>query len=339
MTRRWLLILLSILLASCSGTGKTSPPPNQTDTIASPTILPTQVEASKTMMPTSTATMPSPSEEAISIPIPTHTHTPVPAKTIAPLPTSPQTILPNANGIIAKFIGGPKSFIVVGGSQDGNWISAQDVAGVLSVDTEYQIESAFDSMGWIPGQEIVHEHICDQYYIDLDPFYTGASAVGVSGDWSIRLREPLEISTDSEVYSQALASWLVEQAPSQPIVALNRIWRVDLEGNGTEEVIINATRFAESSGHDVEPRDYSVVLLRTVIGSEVVTIELVGDYYSEAVENQFPLTYNLEFVGDLNGDGKMEVVVGISRWEGSGVMVFEIDEDEVQLVLSAMCSL
>ena len=204
MTRRWLLILLSIFLASCAGPGQTSPAPNQTDTIAVPTSTPTQVEASETILPTSTATMPSPSEEATSIPIATLTQTPIPAKTIAPLPTSPQTILPNANGIIAKFIGGPNSFLVVGGSQNGNWISAEDVAGVLSVDTEYQIESAFDSMGWIPGQEIVHEHICDQYFTDLDPFYTGASAVGVSGDWPVRLREPLEISTDSAVYLQAV---------------------------------------------------------------------------------------------------------------------------------------
>ncbi len=43
-------------------------------------------------------------------------------------------------------------------------------------------------------------------------------------------------------------------------------------------------------------------------------------------------------IGYLNADGLMEVVVGVSRWEGTGVMVFEVDGDEVQLVLSVMCS-
>ena len=34
------------------------------------------------------------------------------------------------------------------------------------------------------------------------------------------------------------------------------------------------------------------------------------DYYSEVGFNHFPLRYDLEFIGDLNGDGKMEVIVG-----------------------------
>jgi hypothetical protein len=192
---------------------------------------------------------------------------------------------------------------------------------------------------WLSGQSPTHELLCDQYYVNTAPFSLNQSAVGVAGDWNVLPRQPQDIPTDTEVYLQAVADWLVEQAPSQPIVAINKIRKVDVEGNGTDEVFISASHFAESSGHNVEPRDYSVILMRTVSGAEVKTIPLVSDYYAEGSENSFPWSYSLEFIGDLNGDGRMEVMVGLSRWEGSGVMVFEIDGQEVQLVFSVKCSL
>lgn len=338
MKTRWFLILLIFLLAACSGTGTASPEPTQTE--SSPVPQPTsQDTATEQAAPQPTATEPLPSLTVPPQAPPTHTYAPAPDYTQAPLPTYPDTILPNPAAIIAQVSGRPNSFQLVGGSQNGSWINAGDVAGVLSQNAEYQIHTADEFIGWVTGQSLVHELICNQYYVSTEPFSIDQSAVGIAADWPVTPRKPLEISPDQEVYLQAVAAWLVDQAPSQPIVAINRIWRVDLEGNGTEEVLINATRFAEPSGHNVEPRDYSVVLLRTVVGSDVATITLVGDYYAETAVNRFPLTYNLEFIGDLNGDGKMEVVIGVTRWEGSGVMVFEIDLDQVQLVLSVMCSL
>ncbi len=315
MKPRWLLCILILLLASCANNGKRDLPVIQAETVPTE-AAPTVVEATEQVLPPPTEILPSPTPEETSPP----TNTPLPA------------------AIIARVAGGPNSFLVVGGSQNGSWISPADVVDDLALDTEYQLYTAFDFQGSITGQELAYEPICDQYYLSLNSFSITESAVGISGDWPVLPRIPMELSTDLEVYLQAITAWQIEQAPSQPIPVIDKIWKVDVEGNGTDEVFINGTRFAEPSGHHVEPRDYSVVLMRTVIGSDVITVKLVGDYYSETIENQFPWTYNLAFIGDLNADGKMEVVVGLSRWEGTGVMVFEIDGEEVQLVLSVKCS-
>lgn len=333
MKTRWPLILLILTLVSCSVQSTPEDPPSPTETPLP--AAPTLTEIPWTQTPTLTHT----AEPTETSPPPTNTALPAPTSTQAPLPTSPPIILSNANAIIAKIKGGPYEFFLVGGSQDGDWISAGDLADGLNVNTDYQVYFAYEFYSWYTGMSITHEHICDTYYVYLGLVPTEDSAVGVSGDWPVQPRTPLDISTDHEVYKKAVADWLVAQAPSQPIVNINRIWRVDLEGNGSEEVLLNASHFAESTGHHVEPRDYSVVLLRTVIGNDVVTKTLIGDYYPEAIEFRYPLTYTLEFVGDLNGDGKMEVVLGVSGWDSSGVMVYEIDRDQVRLVMNVLCRL
>jgi len=312
------IIILALALAGCS----TPTSPSSTEVSEQVDLPPTS-----TLEPVSTSTF-TPLPETSSTPTMTNT----------PDPATPGPVLSQPGAIIARVEGGPDSFLLVGGSQNGSWINAADIAGGIQGGSNYLLYTPFEIQDWVIGQELSFARTCNQHFITIDPPFTSQSAVGVSGDWDVQPRTPVELSVELEVYLQAITAWQIEQAPSMPIPLINKIWKVDLEGDGTDEVFINGTRFAEPTGHNVGPRDYSVVLMRTVIGSEVATVELVGDYYSEEAMNEFPLTYNLEFIGDLDGDGTMEVVVGVSRWEGTGVMVFDVNGAEVNLILSAMCT-
>jgi hypothetical protein len=40
---------------------------------------------------------------------------------------------------------------------------------------------------------------------------------------------------------------------------------------------------------------------------------------------------------DLNQDGTLEVVVGVSRWEGGGAIVYRIDGQNVREVVRSVC--
>lgn len=335
MNFRWLVSIFVVMTVSCGGGNATDLSPVETELPLPTTAQGEGIQITETDLVEPTEILATETEAA---PPTAQENTP----TQPPQPTVTQTTAaePAAEpiAIIARTEAWMSSFVLVGGSLNGGWINNEQMAAALAVGQDYQLYTAFEFAGGLQGQSLDHDPRCKDYYVTLAPPAISQHAVGVAGDWPVLPRTPQELAADTEVYLETVAGWLVDQAPSQPIVVIEKIWRVDIEGDGTDEVFINATRFAESTGHSVEPRDYSVVLMRTVIGNEVVTVELVGDYYSEAVELQFPLTYNLEFVGDLNGDGRLEVVVGVSRWEGSGVMVFEIDGDEAQEVLSVMCS-
>ena len=95
--------------------------------------------------------------------------------------------------------------------------------------------------------------------------------------------------------------------------------RVDLDGDGEEEVLISATNYFRKD--DSVPMrspaaSYSMVLLRRVVAGKVETQLIVGEFYPKAYpkaaqeEGRFdaPNAYKVIATLDLDGDGKMEVV-------------------------------
>lgn len=334
MNFRWLICIIVLMTVSCGGTGTSNLSPVDTDVPLPTTAQAEDDQSTETVFVEPTEILVT-DTEVVPPTASLQPTSPEDTPTKPPLPTATQT---KPAAIIARTEEWMNSFFLVGGSLNGSWVNNEEMAAALAADQDYQLYTAFEIAGGQQGQSLEDDPRCQEYFVTLAPSAIPQNAVGVAGDWPVLPRTPQELAADSEVYLEAVAGWLVDQAPSQPVVIIDKIWRVDIEGDGTDEVFINATRFVEPTGHSVEPGDYSVVLMRTVIGNEVVTVELVGDYYDKVVEIQFPLTYHLKFIGDLNGDGRLEVVVGVSRWEGSGVMVFEIDGDEAEQVLSVMCS-
>ncbi len=109
-------------------------------------------------------------------------------------------------------------------------------------------------------------------------------------------------------------------------------YRTDLEGDGTEEIILTATALQEESLHMVAPGEYALAAL--LRGDSAIL--LVGDFYT-AEEMAFPSAYAISAVLDLNGDGKMEVVVHDRHWEGDLLLVYEINGNGARRVLDTCC--
>lgn len=237
--------------------------------------------------------------------------------------------------IIARMAPGP--FFLLGGTDNGEWLSAETIAPNLSIET-YQIFGVNGLTGSAIGEQPVLDQICQLYRVDMELVSLDDLSVGVTGNWNATPRLTEEHPTDTLVYVDEIRDWLINKGFPEPVVEISQILRVDIEGDGTDEVLISASHFVEPTGHDVEFGDYSLVLMRKVVGDSVVTIPIVADYYYE-VATQFPLTYALTFPADLNNDGILEILVGVKRWEGTGIIALEIEGTTASPVFEALCGL
>lgn len=152
-----------------------------------------------------------------------------------------------------------------------------------------------------------------------------------------------ELSADDPSYVQVVREWFQSQGNSPKEVRITRILQTDMEGDGVDEVLLSASYFQDTSGQTTSTSDYSVVLMRKVVGNAVVTVPLAKKYY---VSSGISYTYTLAEAFDLNSDGTLEVLVSVIVWEGkgasaagqrSGTIVYRVDGQNVREVLRSIC--
>jgi len=98
----------------------------------------------------------------------------------------------------------------------------------------------------------------------------------------------------------------------QPKVKIENILRVDLDGDGEDEVLISATNYFDKENR-VPMRSpagsYSMMLLRRVVAGKVETQLVEGEFHPKAylrTEDSFdaPNAYKVIATLDLDGDGE-----------------------------------
>ena len=232
---------------------------------------------------------------------------------------------------------------LLGGSRNGKWIDDKETARAIQGGESFRVYSSHSKLGDTTGSKTrTGEAPCDAtHWVTLKRNYNGVLAVG--GKWNALPRRYRAQDTSQKVYRDDVARILRERGIKNPKVTISQLWRIDLEGDGIEEVLLSATNYkglkAGQYGisSSAQAGEYSMVLLRKVVRGKAQTTLLAGEVYARAKVFNAPNAYSLAGVYDLNGDGKMEIVLRSSYYEGGSTSVFEVQGATPKEVISSGC--
>ena len=218
------------------------------------------------------------------------------------------------------------------GVWDGKrWLPLPAAAPKVKADARYQVQGLSGGpVNVTGGPPVSYGAPCpESFSVAFKPgFGENVGTLAVLEGVQARPRPVTLLPTGSPLYRQVIRQELQRRGLNNPVVNLVNVVRSDLDGDGHQEVIIEATRFARPEGDPLSPPvnaaagDYSLLLLRSVVNGKLRTAVLGADVVLKASSDpeQAPrlgLRERLEGVADFNGDGRLEIVTSESYYEGT----------------------
>jgi hypothetical protein len=239
-----------------------------------------------------------------------------------------------------------QSGYLFGATADGKWIKSDEAAKAISDERTYKIYGLTQSFGEAKGgkPKPAEEEVCsDVLTVSLSP-KPDKGMIALAAPWNALPRKPRVMDTTQQVYVEAVHDFLKTKGIEEPKVKVDNIIRVDLDGDGEDEVLISATNYSEKDeGAPMRSPagSYSMVLLRRVVSGKVETQLVEGEFYPKAYDDDerfnAPNAYKVIAVLDLDGDGKMEVVVASNYYEGEATTIYRCDPKKIEALLSVSC--
>ena len=242
-----------------------------------------------------------------------------------------------------------ESGFLFGAISDGKWIKADETAKLIGDEITYRVYGLTQALGEVKGgkPKAVEDVCTDTLSVSLSP-QPEKGVIAIAAPWNALPRKPQVTDPTQKAYVEAVRDFLKTKGIEQPEVKIDNIFRVDLDGDGEEEVLISATNYFrkdESVPMRSPAASYSMVLLRRVVAGKVETQLIVGEFYPKAYpkakqeEGRFdaPNAYKVIAMLDLDGDGNMEVVIHSHYYEGGETTIYRCDPKKAEALLSVAC--
>jgi hypothetical protein len=229
---------------------------------------------------------------------------------------------------------------LLGSARKGKWLDSKETAKALRGGEKYRLYGAKAAKGTVKGgKPKSNDEPCpDVFVVPLEG--DRDATIGIAAEWNALPRTPIFASTTQPAYLAAARQFLQSKGIKNPKVKLTQVIRIDLEGNGTDEVLVSATNYF--SEDDTVPSDapagsYSFVLLRREVKGTVKTSLIAGEFYPKPKNFNAPASYQVLAILDCDGDGAMEVIVEAGYYEGGWTTVYRCTPQKVEEVASVVC--
>ncbi len=261
---------------------------------------------------------------------------------------------------LPRFFVETKGHYLFGAWINGKWVDGVSAQKMVRGGENYVIFNELKSLGLFKGGKASSfgGECANTYLVKLQtPVYKPGGLlarrmgppryIAVSGVPSLQSKKLMPRSAQTldsaPIYHNFVVQWLKTRGVKQPQVAISKIWRTDLDGDGKPEVIINAMRHNYITGSprdlssDAHSGDYSLLLVQRMKGKKRETIAIESQIYPQAKAMTSPTLQELTNVLDLNGDGKMEIIVHGRYYEGDWMSVYEWQGTSFKRVLTTGC--
>ena len=296
---------------------------------------------------------------------------PAGAATHAPTLENLQHVLANGldgASVTARF--GFGNILMGGWSPQQGWLNVQQLQNDASFH-DFRIwggESCrvFGMHGMVEGNAVIsaiHSEHADEFpaarttVLSFDVHSAAGVISAPSGlltvlcDWKVQPRGPVLMQPGNRTYQEIIKNYLASRGLHTDSIQLVQLCKIDLEGDGVDEVLICAQNMVrEGQGASwVADRPlatgkaipnsatrgvYSMLLLRKIVAGKVMQLPL-HEYIANESTAFPPLLAKLYLFADLNGDGVMEIISGTTSHTDTVYHVFEVRDGEVRHVLSS----
>ena len=229
-----------------------------------------------------------------------------------------------------------------GATDNGKWIKAEKAAKAVGAETTYRVYGLTASLGETKGgKPAALEDVCMETMSVSLSSKPEKGVIALAAPWNALPRKARIADPTQQVYINAVRDFLKARGIKEPQVKIKGILRVDLDGDGEDEVLLSATNYLSAEDEEVpasSPKgSYSIVLLRRVVAGKLKTQVVAGEIHANAKNFNAPNWYDVSAVLDLDGDGKLEVVVHSHYYEGGSTTIYRCDPAKITPLLEVAC--